>query len=180
MRGTIGAVTKLGISTPSPCPNRPMRTKITGKRRPNKPQANTYFFFPVSIGECRNAITRKARSLVPGSCSCPASQHRQRIATATDGILPRRRRLTPDKSGGLNGSTQHFLEVYSQESENLKFLAGVDLNAALLCPDPTGNSRTGQFSSGNIVVRARLCFRSSHVARDSADHRSRLSHPWPP
>src|ERR1700691_4835210 len=88
--------------------------------------------------------------------------------------------LVPGKSGGLNGSTQHFLEVYSQESENLKFLAGVDLNAALLCPDPTGNSRTGQFSSGNIVVRARLCFRSSHVARDSADHRSRLSHPWPP
>src|ERR1700691_4915732 len=80
----------------------------------------------------------------------------------------------------LNGSTQHFLEVYSQESENLKFLVGVDLSAAPLCPDPTGYSRTGRFSSGNIVVRARWCFRSSHVARDSADHRSRLSHPWPP
>ena len=57
--------------------------------------------------------------------------------------------------GGLNGSTQHFLEVYSQESENLKFLVGVDLSAAPLCPDPTGYSRTGRFSSGNIVVRAR-------------------------
>ena len=34
---------------------------------------------------------------------------------------------TPDKSGGLNGSTQHFLAVYSQESENLKFVVGVDL-----------------------------------------------------
>ena len=45
------------------------------------------------------------------------------------------------KGGGLNGSTQHFLEVYSQESENLKFVVGVDLSAALLCSDPTGNSR---------------------------------------
>src|ERR1700733_12083841 len=83
-------------------------------------------------------------------------------------------------SGGLNGSTQHFLEVYSQESENLKFVVDVDLSAALLCSDPTGNSRSGLCSSGSIVVRARWCFRSSHVARDSADHRSRLSHPWPP
>src|ERR1043165_2294860 len=83
-------------------------------------------------------------------------------------------------AGGLNGSTQHFLEVYSQESENLEFVVGVDLSAALLCSDPTGNSRLGLCSSGSIVVRARLCFRSSHVARDSADHRSRLSHPWPP
>jgi hypothetical protein len=31
-----------------------------------------------------------------------------------------------DYPGGLNGSTQHFLEVYSQESENLKFVVGVD------------------------------------------------------
>src|SRR5277367_6471105 len=82
--------------------------------------------------------------------------------------------------GGLNGSTQHFLEVYSQESENLKFVVGVDLISVLLCSDPTGNSRLGLCSSGSIVVGARLCFRSSRVARDSADHRSRLSHPWPP
>src|SRR5216683_6519707 len=84
------------------------------------------------------------------------------------------------KPGGLNGSTQHFPEVYSQESENLKFVVGVDLSATLLCSDPTGNSRLGLRSSGSIVVRARLCFRSSRVARDSADHRSRLSHPWLP
>src|ERR1700684_3322748 len=84
------------------------------------------------------------------------------------------------KSGGLNGSTQHFLGVYSQESENLKFLVGVDLGAALLCSDPTGNSRLGLRSSGSIVVRVRLYFRSSRVARDSADHRSRLAHRWPP
>src|SRR5580700_5413236 len=54
--------------------------------------------------------------------------------------------------GGLNGSTQHFLEVYSQECENLKFVVGVDLSAALLCSDPTGNSRLGLCSSGSIVV----------------------------
>src|SRR5215469_17663224 len=45
--------------------------------------------------------------------------------------------------GGLNGSTQHFPEVYSQESETPKFVEGVDLSAALLCSDPTGNSRSG-------------------------------------
>ena len=84
--------------------------------------------------------------------------------------------VVPDSSGGLNGSTQHFLEVYSQESENLKFLVGVDLSAALLCSDPTGSSRLGLRSSESIVVRVRLCFRSSRVARDSADHRSRLSY----
>src|SRR5262249_48011950 len=89
-------------------------------------------------------------------------------------------REVPGLSGGLNGSTQHFLEVYSQESENLKFLVGVDLSAVLLCSDPTGNSRLGRCSSESIVVRVRLCFRSSRVARDSADHKSTLSHPWPP
>src|SRR3982074_1675443 len=86
----------------------------------------------------------------------------------------------PDKRGGLNGSTQHFLAVYSQESENLKFVVGVDLSAALLCSDPTGNGRLGLCSSGSIVVGARLCFRSSRVARDSADHRNKPSHPSPP
>src|SRR5580704_17246624 len=86
----------------------------------------------------------------------------------------------PDKSCGLNGWTQHFLAVYSRESENLKCVVGVDLSAALLGSDPTESSRLGLFSSGSIVVRARLCFRSSRVARGSADHRSRLSHPWLP
>src|ERR1700738_704636 len=78
--------------------------------------------------------------------------------------------------GGLNGATQHFLEVYSQESENLEFVVGVDLSAVLLCLDRTGSSGLGLSSSGSIVVRARWCFRSSRVPRDSADHRSRLSH----
>jgi hypothetical protein len=35
--------------------------------------------------------------------------------------------LSPGLSGGLNGSTQHLLEVYSQESESLRFFSGVDL-----------------------------------------------------
>src|SRR5208282_640226 len=87
--------------------------------------------------------------------------------------------LRPGKRGGLNRSTQHFLEVYSQESENLRFVVGADLSAALLCSDPIGNSQLDLRSSESIVVRARLCFRSSRVARDSADHRSKLSHRWP-
>jgi hypothetical protein len=45
-------------------------------------------------------------------------------------------------SGGRNESTQHLLEVYSLESESLRFFSGVDLSAALPCPDPTGYSRT--------------------------------------
>src|SRR6266487_975347 len=85
----------------------------------------------------------------------------------------------PCKSGGFNGSTQHWLEVYSQESESLRFFSGVDLSAALLCADPTGHNRTGLFSSGSIVAIAHLCFRSSRAAKGSADHRSRPSHPWP-
>jgi len=39
-----------------------------------------------------------------------------------------------DKSCGLNGLAQHSVEVYSQESQNLKSFAGVDLSAALPCP----------------------------------------------
>src|SRR5271155_4896776 len=38
----------------------------------------------------------------------------------------------PDKSCQLNRSTQHFLEVYSQEFESLGFFLVVDLSAALL------------------------------------------------
>src|SRR5277367_2187010 len=70
-------------------------------------------------------------------------------------------RITPDKSRKrtcsglvlhlsgkrcqLNRSTQHFLEVYSQEFESLGFFLVVDLSAALLCPVPTVYSRTGRF-----------------------------------
>ena len=64
--------------------------------------------------------------------------------------------------------------------ENPKFVVGADLSAAQLCSDPTGNSWLGLRSSGSIVVRARLCFRSSRVAKGFAGRRSTLSHPWPP
>ena len=52
----------------------------------------------------------------------------------------------PDKRGQLNWSTQHFLEVYSQEFEILEFFLDADLAAALLCPDPLACSQTGRFS----------------------------------
>ena len=55
-----------------------------------------------------------------------------------EGFKLHRRKEVSGSTGDLNGSTQHFLEVYSQESENLESLAGVDLSAALLCPVPTG------------------------------------------
>src|ERR1700682_2942930 len=90
------------------------------------------------------------------------------------------RRSVSGTRGGLNGSTQPLLEVYSQESESLRFFSGVDLSAALFCPDPTGYTRTGLFSSGSIVVIAHSCFRSSRAAKGFEDHRNRLSHPWPP
>jgi hypothetical protein len=51
---------------------------------------------------------------------------------------------------GLNGSAQHLLEVYSQESENLKSFAGVDLNTVLLCPGPIKQS--GQIGSFRQVL----------------------------
>jgi hypothetical protein len=76
----------------------------------------------------------------------------------------------------LRGSMQHLLVVYSPESEILESFSGVDLSAALLCPAPIENSRTGQSSLGSIVVGACSCFRSYRAARDCEDRRSRLSH----
>src|ERR1700736_6415767 len=114
--------------------------------------------------------------------AAPATKDTANMSILVPGCLISRRNILhlSGYGGGLNGSTQHFLAVYSQESENLKFVVGVDLSAALLCSDPTGNTRSGLFSSGSIVVTARWCFRSSRVAKDSADHRSKLSHLWPP
>jgi hypothetical protein len=64
-----------------------------------------------------------------------------------DGIgMPKARFPMSNNACELNGSAQHLLEVYSQESENLKSFAGVDLNAVLLCPGPIGHSGTGRFS----------------------------------
>ena len=39
----------------------------------------------------------------------------------------------PDKSGGLNGSTQHLLKVHVQESTKLNSFKGVDANGTLPC-----------------------------------------------
>jgi len=57
-------------------------------------------------------------------------------------LVPLRRSdRTRKRNSRLNGSAQHSLEVYSQESENLRSFSGVDLNAVLLCPVPIAHSR---------------------------------------
>src|SRR6266849_1989069 len=52
------------------------------------------------------------------------------------------------ESGGLNGSTQHQLEVYLQESQQLKSFASVDSNGTLPCPGLIEYSRTDRGSRG--------------------------------
>src|SRR5712664_227740 len=81
---------------------------------------------------------------------------------------------------GLNWSAQHSREVYSQESRNLRFFVDVDLDAARSCPVGIACSRRGRFSSAGIDAASGWCFRSFLAARGCADHRSRLSHSWPP
>ena len=41
-----------------------------------------------------------------------------------------------ENKGGLKGSMQHWLEVYSQEFQNPRSLAAVDSDAGLFCPGP--------------------------------------------
>src|SRR5208337_201180 len=55
------------------------------------------------------------------------------------------------KLGGLNGSTQHELEVYFQESQRLKSFASVDPNGTPPCLGLMEYSRTDRFSRGSIV-----------------------------
>src|SRR5580658_3283826 len=74
---------------------------------------------------------------------------------------------------------QHFVEVYWREFQILRFFSYANSAAALLCPAPLGCSPTGRLSWGRIVVIAHSCFRSSRAARNLADHRNKLSHPWP-
>ena len=59
-----------------------------------------------------------------------------------------KRRQVPGKRGGLNGSTQHQLEVYLQESQQLKSFASVDSNGTLPCLVLIEYSRTDRFSRG--------------------------------
>ena len=54
--------------------------------------------------------------------------------------------VAPNKSGGLNGSTQHELEVYLQESQQLKSFASVDSNGTLPCLVLIEYSRTDRLS----------------------------------
>jgi len=49
----------------------------------------------------------------------------------------------PGKRCEFNWSAQHLREVYSRESRNLRFFAGVDLNAARSCPGLIAHSRKG-------------------------------------
>ena len=41
--------------------------------------------------------------------------------------------IAPDKRGGLNGSTQHYLKVHVQESTKVNSFKGVDANGTLPC-----------------------------------------------
>src|SRR3989442_3924517 len=83
-------------------------------------------------------------------------------------------------AGGLNWSAQHMREVYSLDSRNLRSFAGVGLDAARACPVGIACSRRGPFFSAGIVAASDLCFRWFLAAKGCADHRSRLSHSWPP
>jgi hypothetical protein len=53
--------------------------------------------------------------------------------------------------GGLNGSTQHSLEVCLQESYKLKSFASVESIGTLPCLVLIEYSRTDRFSRGSIV-----------------------------
>src|SRR5260370_21433921 len=81
-----------------------------------------------------------------------------------------------DNGCRLRRSTQHFVEVYSQESGILKSFWDVDSSAARPGRAALANSQTGQCLAGSIAVTADWCFRSYHAARGSADRRSRPAH----
>src|SRR5260370_12399867 len=117
------------------------------------------------------------RELLQQICKVARFIVRRRTVTWRLRLLRKTREMTAstqmsDYLGGLNGWTQQLLEVYSRESENLRFFSGVDSSAVQLCPVPTGYSRTGLFSSGSIVVIAHSCFR----LRDRKSTRLNSSH----
>jgi len=99
-------------------------------------------------------------------------QPRKPIASAPEATCPIRLVVSM-------GRRNTFLKFTRRSLKHLKSFVGVDLSAALLCPDPTGNSRTGLFSSGSIVVIAPFVFSFEPRCQGLADHRSRLSHRWP-
>src|ERR1700680_1130285 len=83
----------------------------------------------------------------------------------------------PVKSGGLKGSTQHWLAVYPPAFEIPTFFVGADLNAERFRPGPSVSSKTDLLSSAGIAARARsavvfchpLSTRASSVAMGRAD-----------
>src|ERR1700681_1053062 len=70
------------------------------------------------------------------------------------GILP-----DSSKKGGLNGSMQHLLAVYSPEFQIPKFFLDADLSAGRLCRVRIENNQTSRFSLESTVAGARSCFR---------------------
>ena len=118
----------------------------------------------------------------PATAEPPQRPQTQTRLCASRKIITRRlaSRSASDYRCGFRRSTQHFLAVYSLESENLKFFAGVDLDASRSCPVGIACSRKGRFSSGNIGAAGGWCFRWFLVARGCADHRSKLSRSWLP
>src|SRR5947209_15015429 len=81
-----------------------------------------------------------------------------------------------EKTGGLKGSTQHWLAVYPPEFEIPTFFVAVDSDAERFRPGPTASSRTDPPSSAGTGAGAHWCFRSSRAAKGSADRRSRPVH----
>src|SRR5260370_21794658 len=110
------------------------------------------------------------RELLQQICKVARFIVRRRTVTWRLRLLRKTREMTAstqmsDYLGGLNGRTQQLLEVYSGESENLRFFLGDDSRTLQLCPVPTVNTRTGLFSSVIIFVIDHTSFRFSRAAK---------------
>src|SRR5262249_34516994 len=121
-----------------------VRESVTNGRKAIAHWANK-FFVGKSAGNCQNAVIGPAVVVVELADAIQFHAPISRVF-GVEGEPPARESITillvPGKSGGLNGSTQHFLEVYSQESENLRhnfernFVFGVEpSNVGLLRTD---------------------------------------------
>jgi hypothetical protein len=59
--------------------------------------------------------------------------------------------IVPDKRAGLNGSTQHWLEVYLQESRELNLFASFESNGTLPRLGPIEHGPKDRFFVRSIV-----------------------------
>src|SRR2546427_482798 len=125
---------------------------------------------PVNV---RVDATAHLAELFPRPWSCPSGRQ---LGSYSLGAPLRLGRITPEKSGGLKGSTQHWLAVYPPEFEIPTFFVAVDSDAERFRPGPTASSRTDPPSSAGTGAGAHWCFRSSRAAKGSADRRSRPVH----